>query len=294
MLEFVGLDLVRPDRAGLAQGVGQRVVAGQLLDLAVAEAVGAGVADPGHVSLLVAEEGKDDRRPHVGVVVREVRVGEDLLVRLGDRLADEALGDLLVRASAGSNRLAQLGRDDLDGHRAGLLAGELAPHAVGDDEEVGRAVGGVRELVRVGDRRAVGVGAGAGGAFAAVEAELGAGRVLEGGAARDVIVVLVVLADVAESNRRRRPERGRRKPPAWSRDGGRRRVARPSSSGRLPLAPGRRAAASRSPPFRPPVAEPAHRVSPSLLKVALGLGPRRSHRAGFPGRPAFVLVRSSV
>ena len=58
MLELVTLHLVRLDRARLAQGLRQGVVLREEFELAVAQAVGAGVADPGDVDPVFVEEGQ--------------------------------------------------------------------------------------------------------------------------------------------------------------------------------------------------------------------------------------------
>ena len=91
ILELVVRQLLGGDRAGLEQGVGQRVVLGELLEPAVAEAIGARVADARDVDPIEPELGQDDRRPHVGELGHRPRAAQDLLVDLGDGVADRFL-----------------------------------------------------------------------------------------------------------------------------------------------------------------------------------------------------------
>ena len=61
VLELVVGQLFGGDRAGIEQGVGQRVVFGELFELAVAQAVGARVADAGDIDPIVTETGRGPR-----------------------------------------------------------------------------------------------------------------------------------------------------------------------------------------------------------------------------------------
>src|SRR5262249_20159994 len=116
----------------LDQGLGQRVIDGELFDLAVADQVGAAVADAGDVQLAaLAPDRQHDGRAHVAQAAVELAHGDDLLVRLDHGAADDGL-DLVGGAGPGQ-ALAQLARHHLDGPLAGDLAGRLPAHAVRDD-----------------------------------------------------------------------------------------------------------------------------------------------------------------
>ena len=173
VLELVVVQLLGRDGAGVEQGAGQVVVLGQALQHAVAKAVGARVPQAGDVDLVREELGEDDGRPHVRELGDRAGAAEDLLVDLGDGLADRLL-DVAGLGVVGGEPLGDLAGDQLDGHEAGLLAPLLAPHAVGHDEQVGGLQRHGRGL-----------------------AALGQDVIPDGTAAGDVVVVLVVLAIVA-------------------------------------------------------------------------------------------------
>ena len=125
----------------------QRVVAGEPLEPAAAQPVGAAVADvpDRHLFALGVDDRRRDRRPHPlagGVVAGEL---VDLAVRGFDRLAQERLG-----GAGGQVAVEGLGRG---------LRGDLprlgAAHPVGDDEDRRPH----EERVLVGAALAAGVGA---------------------------------------------------------------------------------------------------------------------------------------
>ena len=129
-------ELFGRDRAGIEQGVGQGVVLGELFEPAVAQAIGTRVADARHEHAIEPKLGEHHGRPHVGILVDRARAAQDLLIDLGNGVADRILdpaGLFLVGRQPASDRPG----DQLDGHQAGLLAGLLAPHAVGHDEQIG-------------------------------------------------------------------------------------------------------------------------------------------------------------
>ena len=133
------LGLLVGEPALAAQLLDQGVVLGQPLQLAVAEDVGAAVADVAERDLVVPEQRRGQGGPHPGA--GGVLLGElvDLAVRL--------LGDLLELALGGASgrsisALEGAGRDP-----RGDLAGLRAAHPVGDGEQ--RRAGEVGVLVRV-------------------------------------------------------------------------------------------------------------------------------------------------
>ena len=105
----------------------QRVVAGELLELAVAQAVGAAVADVAEADLVAAHLGRGERRAHAAVGL----VGHGQLVDAPVGLAQDArelrLGRLAGVATRPRRRSAAM--------RRGHLARLRAAHAVGDREE---------------------------------------------------------------------------------------------------------------------------------------------------------------
>ena len=125
----------------------QRVVAGQLLEPAAAQAVGAAVADVAdrHLFALGVDDRRGQRRAHPGP--RGIGAGElvDLAVGGEDRLAQDPLG----------RPVGEVDVEGLGGRLRGHLAGLRAAHAVGDDEDR-RAD---EEGVLVGAALAAGVGA---------------------------------------------------------------------------------------------------------------------------------------
>ena len=91
VLELVSGQLLPGDRSRVEQGVGQGVVLGQLLEMALAQAVGPGIADARDVDPILAELGQDHGRAHVRVFGDQPGAAEDLRVHLGDGLADRLL-----------------------------------------------------------------------------------------------------------------------------------------------------------------------------------------------------------
>ena len=112
----------------------ERVVLGEAAELAVAEAVGAGVADVGDRDVALADVDGGERRAHAGARVVLARHAEDLLVRAPDDGGEAILGGA---------RLGEPGGDGLDGGVRGDLAGLRAAHAVGDGEHRRARVVGV-------------------------------------------------------------------------------------------------------------------------------------------------------
>ena len=104
----------------------QRVVLGQARELAVAEDVGAAVADVGHRQVIVLEVGGGERGTHPGVLVLGPREVVDPPVGGADAVGQPLLGAALVR-----QRLVELLHGQLGGHLPGLRAA----HPVGDDEQ---------------------------------------------------------------------------------------------------------------------------------------------------------------
>ena len=122
-----------------AQLLDQRVVLGQALELAVAEQIGAAVADVAERDLVVAQHRRRQRGPHAGS--GGVLLGElvDLAVRL--------LGDLLQLPLRGGVVVARAALEGAGGDPGGDLAGLRAAHAVGHGEQ--RRPGEVGVLVGV-------------------------------------------------------------------------------------------------------------------------------------------------
>ena len=126
---------LRGQPALVDQRLDQRVVPGDLEQLAVAQQVGAGVADVAqrHVAALPEHRGQrgahalDRRVGHAHLVQRDVRLGD----RLGQRV-EQVAGGLVVQ-----------GGERGDGDRAGDLACRMPAHPVGDGEQAGARVGGV-------------------------------------------------------------------------------------------------------------------------------------------------------
>ncbi len=112
------------------------MVLGELFEPAVAQPIGTRVADARHEDPVEPKLGQHHGRPHVGELGDRAGAAQDLLIDLGNRVADRFLdpaGLLLVGRQPAGDRPG----DQLDGHQAGLLAGLLAPHAVGHDEQIG-------------------------------------------------------------------------------------------------------------------------------------------------------------
>jgi hypothetical protein len=105
-----------------------RVIASDLLDLAVAHQVGAAVANVGHIGAVAMHGGADDGGAHAEVL--DVLLGGfvDRTVGLFDGFA-QALGERAVVL------FIELAHDLFDSHLAGHIAGAVAAHAVGHEEQ---------------------------------------------------------------------------------------------------------------------------------------------------------------
>ena len=114
-------ELAEPDEVA-----DERVVVGQPLELAVADAIAAGVADVGHGHRLLADIGGGDGRAHPGALGLGARA-----------LVDALVGELDQGLQAVAHRPAvrQPAVEGLDRHLGGDLARLGAAHAVGDDEQ---------------------------------------------------------------------------------------------------------------------------------------------------------------
>ena len=76
------------DRARFQQGIGERMVFRQLLELAAAQQINAAVADSGDVESVAGFDEHGDGRPHVVKVGVELAEGHDFDVGVRDRLID--------------------------------------------------------------------------------------------------------------------------------------------------------------------------------------------------------------
>jgi hypothetical protein len=120
------------------------VIARQLRDLAVADAVAAAVADVRdvHAAALARDEGTDDGRAHaVHLAVTGARL-EDALVRDADAGDEPVLLDREVRVEVErpgrvflGGRLEE-GRHGVRRHLAGNVPGAVAAHAIRNDVEI--------------------------------------------------------------------------------------------------------------------------------------------------------------
>ena len=117
------LGLLRRQPAGADQLGDERVVVGQLVDLVVADQVGARVADVADRDDAVLEERDGDRRAHA----RGVRVLASTLVDLAVRLLDQRDDSCLAAAVDGLAEGVAATRSD--------LAASRAAHPVGDREQ---------------------------------------------------------------------------------------------------------------------------------------------------------------
>ena len=108
------------------------------VELAVAEEVGARVADVGERDLVLADERRGHRRAHAGAALVADRQLVDALVRRLDELGEALLHRAAVLGHAAAERLDRDPRRD--------LARLRAAHAVGDREQRRARVHGV--LVR--------------------------------------------------------------------------------------------------------------------------------------------------
>ena len=141
--------LLRRELAAAAHLLDERVVLREALEVAVAQPVGARVADVRHRDVVVADVGGGQRRAHAGTVLAGLRHLVDASVGLQHPLGEQLLG--ARRADVADPALERL-----DGQLRGDLAGLGAAHPVGDDEHRRPREEGV--LVR--PARAAGVGVG--------------------------------------------------------------------------------------------------------------------------------------
>ena len=141
--------LLRGELPAAAHLLDERVVLGQALELAAAQAVGARVADVRDRDVVLADVRGGDRRAHPGALLAGLRHLVDARVGLEHALGEQLLG--ARRAGVAEPALEGLDRDP-----RGDLAGLRAAHPVGDDEH--RRAREVGVLVRA--ARAAGVGVG--------------------------------------------------------------------------------------------------------------------------------------
>ena len=105
----------------------ERVIVGQALEPAVAQQVGATVADVRDRDLVLADVGGRQRRPHARPLCVAARQLVDPLVGFADELGEPLLGRYVARR--------QPPREELDRRARGDLARLRAAHPVGDDEQ---------------------------------------------------------------------------------------------------------------------------------------------------------------
>ena len=132
------LGLLERDHAAAYLLHDQRVIFGQLQQLAFAKEVDAAVADVGDAEGTVAEAGRNQRGPHAGGVLVFVRVGQDGVVGLLDRLGEQSRSQrrvfqVGVLFDAGL-MFAKIRENGVDGDLAGDLARSMSAHAVAHDE----------------------------------------------------------------------------------------------------------------------------------------------------------------
>ena len=130
LLGFLGREL-----PGSHELVDERVVARALLELAVAQAIQARVADVCDRQLALAQPGGRQRRAHSGQLLVGARQPVHALVGLGDEAREALLG--------GARPVGQAVVKGLDRGPRRDLAGLSATHAVGDDEQGRRCEGRV-------------------------------------------------------------------------------------------------------------------------------------------------------
>ena len=114
------------DLAGALELGHERVVSGELLELAVAEAVGAAVAHMAEADVVADHLYRGQRRAHPSVGLVRHREVIDAAIGLAHHASELDLGRL------GGIEVAP---ERLRGHRGGHLAGLGPAHAVGDREE---------------------------------------------------------------------------------------------------------------------------------------------------------------
>ena len=119
----------------------ERVVAGDLGDLTVAEEVGAGVTDVAQAHAGAGEQQRGQRGAHAVEVGIRVDLRRDRLVPHVHGVVEEvehvAAGPVVVERLHG-----------LDDEVAGYFAGRVPAHAVGEREQTGTRVDGVPLLAR--------------------------------------------------------------------------------------------------------------------------------------------------
>ena len=121
----VQLGLLFGQLAALDELADERMIAREAGQLAVAQHVGARVADVGDRDLALADVGRGDGGAHAA----RLRVGHGTVVDGAVRALDD------VAQAVGGRTFGQPGRERLDGHLGRDLAGLRAAHAVGDDEQ---------------------------------------------------------------------------------------------------------------------------------------------------------------
>ena len=128
----VHLGLLRRELAAADELGHERVVVGELLELAVAQQVRARVADvPDRDEVVAADERDGHRRAHPG----DGRVVRGPVVDAAVRLADQAPDELLGLGRGDRLALRERARERGRGDRRGDLAGLRAAHPVRDGEE---------------------------------------------------------------------------------------------------------------------------------------------------------------
>ncbi len=148
----VVLGLLRRQPALVDEALHERLVQRQLLHRAVAQPIGAGVADLGDADSAAVPQDRGQRRAHALELLARVDREPEALVRRGD-------ASLQDRAQVGSGLLLVQGEQCGDDRAARDLAGGVTAHAVGDDEQARADVRGV--LVVGADQAHVGAGGGA-------------------------------------------------------------------------------------------------------------------------------------
>ena len=114
---------------GFHQGLGQRMIDGQLFDLASADQISPAIAHPGDENVFVfAPDGQDHGGTHVAQVTIQGAHGDDFFVGLNNGFADDLLGGF--RVGVGGEVLLELAGHHFGGALAGDLARCLTAHTV--------------------------------------------------------------------------------------------------------------------------------------------------------------------
>ncbi|CAM2964381.1 hypothetical protein RHDE110596_09325 [Prescottella defluvii] len=132
----MGVRLLGGDPALVDEGLDERVVAGDLGELVVAQQVGAGVADVHEPEPAAREQDRGEGGAHaleLGILLDVVGDGRVALVGGGVELAEQVLAGLVV-VEVRQRRDHQLRCD---------LTGRVPAHAVGEREQPGTGVHGV-------------------------------------------------------------------------------------------------------------------------------------------------------